>query len=156
MLPGLSELGKRYPNLARGVCQFAGIKLSAKEFQLDAAAAPCTPAGVICKCVFQDCGHHTGVCPCPLPHTPSRAGHCQPPQHRASSASQSCTQNSPLGWQMSSLFSHISLFPFFFPDWAPPLPSSRDRTQSSNSGTHIGQASFCAALWVELLMLLIN
>lgn len=44
----------------------------------------------------------------------------------------------------------------FFPGSAPPLQSSRDRTQSSNSGTHTGQASFCAALWVELLILLIN
>lgn len=88
--------------------------------------------------------------------TCSRAGHCQSPQHRASSAPQSCTQNSSLGWQVPSLFSHISLvFPFF--SWpTTPLQSSRNRTQSSNSGTHIGQASFCAALWVELLILLIN
>lgn len=62
----------------------------------------------------------------------------------------------PLAGQFPQLFSHLSLVFFFFLAQHPPLQSSGDRTQSSNSGTHIGQASFCAALWVELLILLIN
>lgn len=51
--------------------------------------------------------------------------------------------------------------PFFL--FPPILPFSlfsrdlrRDRTQSGEPGAHVGQASFCAALWVGLLILLIN
>lgn len=49
----------------------------------------------------------------------------------------------------------LLLLSFFF--FSCPLsPPTRHRTQSGDSRTHIGQPSFCAAFWVERLILLIN
>lgn len=114
--------------------------------------------------LFRSVGSTPGVvCPCPLPHpqwgkapaaVPGTASFpsTTPAQHRSPTH-----KILPSASHCPSLFSHLSLaFFLFFPGPAPPLQSSRDRTQSSNSGTHIGQASFCTALWVKLLILLIN
>lgn len=104
MLPGLSELRKRYPHLA-GDCQFAAIKLRAETFRLDVAAAPWTQLRLSASTLFRSMGTTPGCARAPS-HAPpaghgtcSTAGHCQPPQHRASSHESPAYKILPLAGQ---------------------------------------------------------
>lgn len=138
MLPGLSELGKRYPHLA-GDCQFAGIKLRAEAFQLDAAAAPWTQLRLSARALFRSVGTTPGCARAPSHAPPSRARHLQHSRALANLPSTGPAQHESPAYKILPLASQcprcslffLLLFSFFSLAQYHPPPSNPQETGHS-------------------------